>query len=380
MIFLNKNALSSHHVPDKLPCRETQIYEIKNLLQPLSRNQRAQSLFIYGKTGTGKTCTIKYVMRDFNIPLVDFTYLNCRIYNSRYRVIQRVLKTFSPEVEKSGFGLTFLYERLLSLMNEGRYFVVVLDEIDMVRDLDDLIYTLIRSNDEANKGGLSIVGISNKLSFKENLGPRTKSSLSEREMVFPPYTVEELVAILKERVTEGFVEGCVDHSAINITAALASREGGDVRYALKLLVRGGEIVEMEGLDVVTDKEIEKAREDAEMDVIAEAISTLPEQQQFLLYAISDMVIRGSKYRRLGEEHDLLFSGEVYEAYSMVCKKFNRKQRSSRWYREYLNDLEMLGVITTAESGRGIRGQTTLIKLGVSAEKVKSLLERSFINL
>ena len=40
--------------------------------------------------------------------------------------------------------------------------------------------------------------------------------------------------------------------------------------------------------------------------------------------------------------------------------------TARWYREYLNDLEMLGLITTVESGRGMRGHTRLIRPGYSA--------------
>ena len=70
--------------------------------------------------------------------------------------------------------------------------IVVLDEIDIIKDLDDMVYTLTRVNDELRKGGVSLIGISNKLTFKQGLDQRSKSSLNETEIVFPPYTSEQL--------------------------------------------------------------------------------------------------------------------------------------------------------------------------------------------
>ena len=70
---------------------------------------------------------------------------------------------------------------------DAKILVVVLDEIDSVRDLDDLIYNLTRANSDIKAGGITIVGISNKISFKEDLDPRSLSTLYENEVVFPPY-------------------------------------------------------------------------------------------------------------------------------------------------------------------------------------------------
>ena len=74
----------------------------------------------------------------------------------------------------------------------AKILVVVLDEIDVVKDLDDLIYTLTRANSDMKSGGITIVGVSNKVSFKEDLDPRSLSTLYENELVFPPYNSNEL--------------------------------------------------------------------------------------------------------------------------------------------------------------------------------------------
>jgi cell division control protein 6 len=94
--------------------------------------------------------------------------------------------------------------------------VVALDEVDKTRDLDELVYALTRANDEVTAGGITIIGISNNIFFRERLDPRTKSSLVEKEMVFPPYNAEELYAILTDRVKRAFVPDSVEESAVRL--------------------------------------------------------------------------------------------------------------------------------------------------------------------
>lgn len=379
-LFKNTTVLSPHYIPSILPFREQQIEEIMTLLSPALKNQKPRNLFVYGKTGTGKTCTIKHVMQQFNS--VDskssMCYMNARIYNSRYRIMQKLLKQYVPNLDKSGFGLTYFYENLIELLNKGNHIVLILDEVDMIKDLDELVYTLTRINDELSSGGLTIVGISNRLSFKNELDPRSKSSLYETEMVFPPYSSKQLKTILEQRVLEGFNEGVVSSSAINLTAAITAQESGDARHALKLLVRAAELAESAGRTAVNDEDVEGARKKVEKDILQETVSTLPEHHQLVLYSIAKLSSEGTNYTRLEGEGfgGFFFSGEIYEQYSQVCSKLKKKERSSRWFKEYMNDLEMLGLINTKMSSKGIRGHTTLVKLGNDSKEVLRILEGS----
>ncbi|MCI0504465.1 AAA family ATPase [Candidatus Micrarchaeota archaeon] len=380
-IFRDLSVLSPHYVPKDLPYRQQQMHEIRSVLSPALKGQKPRNLIIYGKTGTGKTCTTKKVMDEFisaqSAGKTSMHYVNCRIYNSRYRILQRILKGYIPELEKSGFGLPFLYEKLVEIASGGEQLVVILDEIDMVKDLDELVYTMTRSNDEIKKGGVSIIGISNRLSFKDSLDARSRSSLYETEMIFEPYTAEQLKRILEQRVEEGFEAGVVENGAINLAAAITSQESGDARYALKLLNKAGEMAQQDGKGKVTDDDVENARKKVELDLTLETINTLPEMHQLVLYAIATLTGSGSRYSRLeGVDSGFLFSGEVYEEYERACKSARKRPRSSRWYKEYLNDLETLGMIVTTPSGKGIRGQTTLIKLGPNPESVIGILKKN----
>ncbi len=378
-VFKDVNVLSPHFVPEMLPFREQQISEIKTVIAPALDNKKPRNLFVYGKTGSGKTVSVKRVMEALNgaAQMVSIQYINCRIYNSRYRILQKALKNFIPELEKSGFGLPFLYEKMIEIASSGKQLILVLDEIDMTKDLDELIYTLTRANDEIKGGGVSIIGISNKLSFKDVLDPRSKSSLYETEMVFPPYTSEQLREILKQRAEMGLNENTIDQSAINLTAAITAQENGDARYALKLLYNAAELAEHNGKDRISDQEVELARKKVDIDIASETVATLPENHQMVLFSIANISLNGSRYARLDvEEEGFLFSGEIYEEYERTCKKLHKRARSVRWYHEYISDLEMLGLISTKMSSKGIRGHTTLIKLGHEAKGILEIVGKN----
>ncbi|MFH1545240.1 MAG: AAA family ATPase, partial [archaeon] len=382
-VFRDKDAISPHFIPKELPFREKQINEITKNLAPALKGKKPNNLFLYGKTGSGKTVVTKHVtgeLMDYakkNKEGVKCFYVNCRNHNSKYKVMIKAVKEAFPEENFLGYSAGFIHDKLIEFINEGKQLVMVLDEIDKVKDLDELIYSLSRSNDEVNKGGLSLIGISNNLMFKDRLDPRTKSSLCEEEMVFPPYNAEELRAILKQRVELAFKKGTVEETAINLTAAFAAQESGDARTAVMLLQRAGEFADSKGVSIVGEKEVEESKKKVEEEVIFNMISTLPEQQQLVLKAIADLSLHSKGIRRITgrEEFGVLYSGEIYDRYKDFAKNYNLNVVSSRWYRQYINELEMYGLIVTTSSGKGIKGQTRLIKLGFDAKKISNAIEK-----
>jgi len=382
-IFANREVLSPHYIPDNLLFRDKQIESIIKALTPAFKGSRGRNLFIYGKTGTGKTSCMRYVIdkaKEIEEVKAKISYINCRIYNSRYRVLGKIVSDHLPSYAKRGYSIVDIYEKIINWIEEdGKILVVVLDEIDTVRDLDDLIYTLTRGNSDIKAGGITIVGISNKISFKENLDPRSISTLYETEIVFPPYNSVELTAILKQRVSMGFKPGVVEPDAINLAAAIAAKESGDARLALTIISKAGELAEERSLEKITAAEVEEASKSAEEEVAYELVSTLPEHQKLVIYAIALLTLKGGRYKKLtDDDENYLFSGEIYSKYAAVAASLNKEPKSSRWYRKYIADLDMQGLITTYESGKGIRGHTKLIKLSYSPERIKETVEKSIM--
>ena len=131
--------------------------------------------------------------------------------------------------------------------------IFIIDEIDYLAQLvsktgKDILYQLTRANERLNQGSLTLVGISNDLTFKEKLDPRVISSLGEEEIVFTNYNVEQIKEILEERINESFIEDSVEESALNLCAALAGGEHGDARRAIDLIRVAGEIAERQQSD------------------------------------------------------------------------------------------------------------------------------------
>ncbi len=383
-VFLNKDIISPHHIPKNLPFREKQIEEITHFLGPVLNNSKPNNFFLYGKTGAGKTATVKHVIEqldDFvkkHEKQVCSSYINCRSHPSKYKVLLKVLRSIFTEKDFLGYSSSFVYEKLLEFANEKHtHLILVLDEIDKVKDIDELIYSLSRGNDELKSGSITVIGISNNLTFKDKLDPRTKSSLCEREMVFSPYNATELKEILKERTEKAFKQGTIKEEAISLAAALAAQESGDARTAVMLMQRAGEIADLEQLTIIDDTLVEKAKVSVEEEIIISMISTLPEQQQLVLYAIAQLSSKEPTFTKVnGEvEKGVLFSGEIFESYLELAKKFDQRTITSRWYRQYINELEMYGLILVTNSGKGIKGQTRLIKLGFDPQKIKTALEK-----
>lgn len=387
-LFLDRNVLSPHYVPATLPHREKEIKRVMETLAPALKNKRIHNLFLYGTTGTGKTCSIRHVLdrllevKEKYKASIDCVYVNCRIASSKYQILLKCAEHCSPNESFIGYPFSHLVEQVCKhIESENQSMIIVLDELDKVKDLDDLMYTLTRSNDELEKGYLAVIGITNNLMFKDRLDPRSRSTLCEEEIVFIPYNAGQLQEILEWRIKRGYKKNAVDKSSINLAAALAAQESGDARYALKLMLKAGEIADNEESNKITDAHVKRARKGVEDDIVMEIINTLPEHQKIVLYSAALLSDEAGHYTRLDgkkdEKEKVLFSGEVYERYRAICKKFGKSSRSARWCREYINDLEMLGLVTTQLSGKGVRGTTTLVKLAFPGEQIRTVLERHF---
>ena len=92
-----------------------------------------------------------------------------------------------------------------------------------------------------------------------------------------------------------------------------------------------------------------------------------------------MSIHGSKYKKLSEgTESYILSGEIFNRYVSIAESLHAEPKSSRLYRKYIAELEMQGIITSYESGKGIRGHTKLIKLSYQPGKIKELIEKGIL--
>ncbi|PSP46773.1 cell division control protein Cdc6 [Halobacteriales archaeon QH_6_66_25] len=425
-IFENKEVLRPSYTPRKLPHREEQINNMATILVSALRGETPSNILIYGKTGTGKTASAKFVSDElestsqkYEVPC-EVEYINCEVTDTQYRVLAQLANKFidknSAVIDDELAGLTSLRERArespasladttfdsLDALDEQidtlegerdsfdevpmtgwptdrvynsffdavdyreRVVVIMLDEIDKLveKSGDDTLYNLSRMNSELQRSRVSIIGISNDLKFTDFLDPRVKSSLGEEEIVFPPYDANQLRDILEHRAEVAFKDGALTDDVIPLCAAFAAQEHGDARRALDLLRTAGELAERDDTDNVEEDHVRKAQEKIELDRVVEVVRTLPQQSKIVLFAIILLEKQGV--------HNIN-TGEVYNIYKRLCEEIDADVLTQRRVTDLISELDMLGIVNAIVVSKGRYGRTKEISLSVPVEETEAVL-------
>jgi len=346
-LFWDREVLRHDYIPDKLPHREGQIRYLGEIVAPILRGARCSNIFIYGKTGTGKTAVMKYVLaklgdkaEELGAP-VTTCYVNCRLAGTEYRVLSSLCNTIGVDVPFTGLAVGEVFDRFRLGLNSNKIlFLPVLDEIDcLVKTRGDvLLYDLTRINETLRSSRTSIIGISNDLRFKEFLDPRVLSSLSEEEIVFRPYDAAELRDILWDRARLAFYDGKVLDGAVSLCAALAAAEHGDARRALDLLRVAGEVAEREGAEAVAEDHVRRAEK--------------------RIYLLSKAGV------------NFAITGDIYEIYCELCGECGLVPLTQRRVSSLVNELDVIGLLNARVASMGRYGRTKKIRMAVARSLIR----------
>jgi cell division control protein 6 len=370
-IIKNRDILHFTYIPEIILHRKSEQEQVTQSLLPILKKSRPSNLLVYGKPGTGKTLVVKKVLSKIqerveksNFP-IKLVYSNSKEETTLYGLLVslgRQLDLKEKELPTTGLAISEVFKRLLNKIDEGKLNAIfVIDEIDYLAQLvaktgKDILYQLTRANERLNQGSLTLVGISNDLTFKEKLDPRVISSLGEEEIVFTNYNVEQIKKILEERINESFVENSVEESALNLIAALAGGEHGDARRAIDLLRVAGELAERQQSDKVTIEHVREASQKMEENKEEKSLKSFPLHEKLILIAI--MKANGSS------------TGEIYSSYKNLCKIIGKDELTQRRITQMLSEIELSGLISGRLIHQGIHGRTKKYKLTISSEMIK----------
>lgn len=285
--------LQPEFVPREVEHRDGEVDALTNALDPITRGEPGETAFLFGPSGTGKTCIAQYTVERLREQVVDIEhqYVNCWRDHTRYRALYRVLDGIEGtlDVHRQSTPTDELSERLRSY--SGVPYVVVLDEVDQLQDTG-VLYDLYSIPD------CTMVLVANReADVFDDLDDRVRSRLhSARRVRFDSYGLDELVAILEARVKWG-LNGDVDREHLE---QIADAAAGDARIAIGILRNAARDAERAGRETLTAALVEGAVPEARQQVRRTNLETLTDHQRTLYDIIA--------------EHDEIDPGELYGQY------------------------------------------------------------------
>ena len=377
-LFKDESMLDINFIPVKLPHREKELYLLSRLFLTLITNPNSTSrkILITGKTGVGKTVTVKHfgkMLVDASMKrgiFIKYVHINCRKERTSYKVLIKIIRTINNKFPKRGYSPQDLLDIIIDLLNKKDFhLLIVLDELSyLINKGEDLIYSLTRMNDDSmdTQQRISIIGIVRDLSCLSNLDASTLSTLQRNIIAFKNYSREEVFDILKYRVTLCMVNNAVSDDTLDMITNLVYKNG-DIRFALNLIWRAAKIAENKGLRHISAECVRLGNQDLVPFSTQDVLNYLSVQKLIFLLSI----VKGLKITR---EKSIPIS-QVVNYYQATCENLEINSRTTSQLWNYLQEFKRDNLIIVNIQSETIKGRRSLIEIPeISLSKFEAIIE------
>ena len=362
-IFKNIDAFNPDYVPENYLHRESQMEALAICLRPAFKGGNPINTVVLGSPATGKTTAINKIFNivEGNTDKVVCVYVNCQLHTTRFNIFSQIYnKIFGHMPPETGVPFSRIYGSIMKyLKDEGKSMVVALDDVSYLfhsKNANKIFYDILRAHEEFQGVRTGIFAILSDIEFRHMLDKNVNSVFIPQEIIFEPYTTQEMFDILKDRIKAGFYPDVVSDDLLNQIAEHAS-SAGDLRMGIDLLRVSGNFAEADASKTIEKKHLMEALQNTDSASLKSTLKTLSNDEKILLKAIT------------GFNNDDLVAGDLYKIF---IKKTSTSYAS---FDRALNKLEFLRLIDTKLTGKGVKGNSRIVILRFDTDEILQCLER-----
>lgn len=376
-LFQDESKLEINFVPNKLPHRDKELSLLSQLFLTLitDPNSISRKILITGKTGIGKTVTIKYfgeilkkASNERNVS-IKYVHVNCRKERTSYKVLIKIIHLINKNFPKRGYSPQDLLEILIDFLNQqDTHILIVLDELSyLINKGEDLIYSLTRINDDSVniQERISIIGIIRDISCLNNLDYSTVSTLQRNIIKFSNYSKKQIFDILKYRAHLSLKENVIADDLIKMIVE-STYINGDIRNGLNVLWKAAKIAENRDLKIINTECVRLGSQEIVPFSTLDILKYISSQKLFFLLSI----VKGLK-----STYDTKISFlDILRRYQIICENLGLNPRSNSQLWNYLQEFKRESIVVIDVLSEKIKGRRALIQIPeINLSKLENII-------
>lgn len=228
--------------------RDAERTELQDFVSCRISTKKSGCIYVSGPPGTGKSAFVNEACRTVDAQgSVKTGYINCMSVKNAVDLYRNLLEEF-VDITEITEGEEMEELRTLFMQRKTSY-VVTLDEVDHLLELDvDLLYNIFEWSLQKNTG-LVLIGIANALDFTDRFLPRLKArGLKPHLLPFLPYTAQQISSVITSKLKALQPAGCdqlpfIHPTAIMFLSKKVAAQSGDLRKALDICRRAIDLIE-----------------------------------------------------------------------------------------------------------------------------------------
>lgn len=239
--------------PSALFGRDEERKELKTFISTRTNTKKSGCIYVSGPPGTGKSAFVNDVCCAIQSEgNVKTGYVNCMSVKNAVDLYRTLLEEFVDITEVAEGEEMGTLKRLF--MQRKTSYVVTLDEVDHLLELDmELLYNIFEWSLQKSSG-LVLVGIANALDFTDRFLPRLKArGLKPHLLPFLPYTAPQIASVITSKLkallpTDTNHVPFVHPTAIMFLSKKVAAQSGDLRKAFDICRRAIDLIEADTRD------------------------------------------------------------------------------------------------------------------------------------